>query len=45
MMYDYFFSQIWSAQKMIQQVGVTLPEETPEKHLLDFSLKKVKQSK
>jgi len=31
---------IWSAQKMIQQVGVTLPEETPEKHLLDFSLKK-----
>jgi len=31
---------IWTAQKMIQQTGVTLPEEAPEKHLLDFSFKK-----
>lgn len=33
--------QIWTAQKMIQQVGVTLPEEIPERHLLEISLKKV----
>jgi len=31
---------IWSAQKMIQQIGVTLPEESPEKHLLDLAFKK-----
>jgi len=31
---------IWTAQKMIQQVGVTLPEEIPERHLLEISLKK-----
>ena len=33
--------QIWTAQKMIQQVGVTLPEEIPERHLLELSFKKV----
>ena len=26
---------------MIQQVGVTLPEEIPERHLLELSFKKV----
>ena len=35
------FLQIWTAQKMIQQVGVTLPEEIPERHLLELSFKKV----
>ena len=37
----YLLFQIWSAQKMIQQIGVTLPEESPEKHLLDLAFKKV----
>ena len=34
--------QIWTAQKMIQQIGVTLPDEIPERHLLELSFKKVK---
>jgi len=31
---------IWTAQKMIQQVGATLPDQAPEKHLHDLSNKK-----
>lgn len=38
----HMYYQIWTAQKMIQQVGVTLPEEIPERHLLELSFKKVK---
>ena len=35
------FFQIWTAQKMIQQVGVTLPTSKPEPPLLPLG-KKVK---
>jgi len=31
---------IWSAQKMIQQTGLTLPELAPERHLLEMTNKK-----
>jgi len=30
---------IWTAQKMIQQVGVTLPKEAPERHLVEMKKK------
>ena len=34
--------QIWTAQRMIQQVGVTLPEAPPDRqHLLHGAFKKV----
>ena len=33
--------QIWTAQKMIQQIGVTLPELPPERHLTEITKKKV----
>ena len=35
-------SKIWTAQRMIQQVGVTLPESPPDnQHLLHVAFKKV----
>jgi len=31
---------IWTAQKMIQQIGVTLPDLPPERHLVEITKKK-----